>query len=189
MTNMRLQSTQLGTRTAAKPEDLVAGFDYQESMGLMRRPESKCPCKRSFGQAPTKEMQKDMVAMACPTIAVESKASWGKTTHFENPRGGLERLKKVYGYVFVAGKKRRKKVGAHSPIIINEMKEKDSQTEPRTTEPRTTEPRMGLLSEWTQPRMGLNPEFPGLLSEWTQPRLGLNLEWTQPRMDFTLNGT
>ncbi len=27
------------------------------------------------------------------------------------------------------------------------------------TEPRTTEPRMGLLSKWTQPQMGLNPEW------------------------------
>jgi hypothetical protein len=32
------------------------------------------------------------------------------------------------------------------------------QYEDSPTEPRTTEPRMGLLSEWTQPRMGLNPE-------------------------------
>jgi hypothetical protein len=92
---MRLQSTKVGTRTAAKPEDLVAGFDYQESMGWIRKPEPRCPCKRSFGQAPTKEMQKDMVAVACPTIAVERKASWRKKTHFWNPRGGLERLKKV----------------------------------------------------------------------------------------------
>jgi hypothetical protein len=69
-------------------------------------------------------MHKDMVAVAFPTIAVERKASWRKTTHLGNPRGGLERLKKVYRNVFVAGKKRRKKVGAQSPLIINEMKEK-----------------------------------------------------------------
>ncbi len=66
---------------------------------------------------------------------------------------------------------------------------------------------MGLLSEWTQPQIGLNPEWDIkfevlkfsylnflillflLLSEWTQPRMGLNPEWTQPGMGLNLEWT
>ena len=41
---------------------------------------------------------------------------------------------------------------------------------------------MGLNPDWTQPRLGLNPDR-------TELRMGLNPDWTQPRLDWTQNGT
>jgi hypothetical protein len=58
-------------RTATIPRDLIAGSEYQESIGCMKRPELEWPCKRTFGQAPMEEMQKNMVAVACSTSASE----------------------------------------------------------------------------------------------------------------------
>jgi hypothetical protein len=44
-------------------------------MGWIRKPKSRWPFKRSFGQVPAEEMWKDMVAMAWHTAAVEDKQS------------------------------------------------------------------------------------------------------------------
>jgi hypothetical protein len=66
-----------------------------------------------------------------------------------------------------------------------------------TADPRTTEPRIGLLSEWTEPRKGTQPQMDptpnGLNTEWTEPRKEpvpneLSPEWTQPPRDAAQNG-
>jgi hypothetical protein len=66
-------------------------FDYQEGMGLMRRPESVLPCKRSFGQEPAKEMRMDMVAWTCHIFITEDKQSGA------NPFGNLRARKAEAG--------------------------------------------------------------------------------------------
>ncbi len=47
------------------------GPEKQEGMGWMSRPKSECPSKNNLGQVPTEEIRKDLMGMACPTIAIK----------------------------------------------------------------------------------------------------------------------
>ncbi len=77
--------------------------------------------KKSFGLVPQEEIRKDMLVASCNAI---SRASDTEEKHLPFPspaKGGLERLLRVYGYVFGAMYKWRKKTGAQSPILISAM--------------------------------------------------------------------
>jgi hypothetical protein len=80
------------------------------------------PCKKLFGIAPEEEMRKDMMEGSCNTaVGVEHKNSAkDERPVFPNPtQGGLDRLIRVYRYVFAATYTWRIKQGAHSLVLIN----------------------------------------------------------------------
>jgi hypothetical protein len=112
----------LGTRSSASPRDLALGSEYQEGREWMKQPMGLWPCKKSFGPAPEEEMRKDMMEGSCNTaVGVDHKDSAKDGgLEFPNPsKRGLDRPIRVYGYVFTATYKRRKKEGAHSLVLIN----------------------------------------------------------------------
>ncbi len=112
----------LGTRSSATPRDLAPGSEYQEGTEWMKQPTGVWPCKKLFDPAPEKEMRKDMMEGSCNTaVGVDHKDSAKDGgLEFPNPsKRGLDRLIRVYGYVFAATYKWRKKEGAHSLVLIN----------------------------------------------------------------------
>ncbi len=88
----------LGTSpTAATPESLCVGSEYQEGMAWIKEPMDKWACKKSFGPVPGEEMRK---AALCNTISKAPIMGKGHLPFPSPTRGGLERLLRVCGYVF-----------------------------------------------------------------------------------------
>jgi hypothetical protein len=71
-------------------------------MGWMRRPEQAWPCKRTFGQVHEEEMCQDMVAVACPASASKKDMQPEEDEPFKAAKIRLDRILRVYGYVFAA---------------------------------------------------------------------------------------
>ncbi len=112
-------SADLGTRSRARPRDMVPGSEYQEGRPWRAEPESTWPCKQSFTPAPAEEFRKDMLEGACCVIN-EIAPQEGKDDDFpEVKTGGLDRLIRVYGYVMAAVHRWRRKKGESSPPLIN----------------------------------------------------------------------
>jgi hypothetical protein len=102
-------SADLGTRLKNTPQDIRAGSEYQGGMDWMKKLEAQWPCNKSFGSALAEEMRKDMVAVASPILLAVKNMHGEKGEFPKATRGGLDRLLKVYGYVFTAIYKWRKK--------------------------------------------------------------------------------
>jgi hypothetical protein len=92
----------LGNRPTASPGILGAGSEYQGGMGLMKEPKDKWPCWRFLGAAQEEEMRKDMMAVTSAVTAATA-GTKGHPEEFPIPaRGGLERLVRVFVYVYAA---------------------------------------------------------------------------------------
>ncbi len=80
------------------------------------------PCKKSFSPDPEEELRKDMMEGVCGVVRGGGEPDKAGNKFPTTRKGGLNRLVRVYGYVFAAIYKWRKKKGAQGPVIINPIK-------------------------------------------------------------------
>jgi hypothetical protein len=69
---------EIGSETRRLEQGLKKTGRYEVDEGIRGR--VQYPCKRSFDQLPIQEMQKDMLPVACYTLAVEERLSEEKGT-------------------------------------------------------------------------------------------------------------
>ncbi len=79
----------------------------------MKKPEAEWSCKRSFGVAPVEEIR--ACGNACSVTLAKKKLHDEGGEFPKVTRGGLERFLRIYGYVFAAIYKWRKKEAPMSP--------------------------------------------------------------------------
>jgi hypothetical protein len=77
-------------RTAAKPENLNMGSEYQEGMSWMRRAALGWPCKKEFQESPSGELRTKMVFAVCNPMTAKEKQEADNS--FGNQSENLERL-------------------------------------------------------------------------------------------------
>ncbi len=118
MACVRMQPCQYGNQVHSHHQGPVHGIGVSRRM---KEPMDAWPCKKSFCSAPEEEMRKDMLVDTCNTVTGVPGAEKGQPPFPSPTKVGLDRLLRVYGYLFAAAYKWRKKEGSQGPVLINSV--------------------------------------------------------------------